>query len=850
MAARRAQHNGRRPLTRRPTPPTWAAVAVLLASAAARAQSPPATAAAAPSTVTPAVSPDLVGRRVDEVRVAGNATVSSQVILNRVRTHVGDAFDPATVESDYQRVFDLKRFSNVQARVEPDATGGVAVVFQVSEEKLIRSVRFAGNKAVSSDDLAKAVDVKAGEAIENFRIALAKRAIDVAYRAKNFPYTHVSVDTDRLSRTGDLVFQITEAQPVTIRNIEFVGRHSFTYDKLKDQIKTTRWYWFLNPGTYDEQQVDADVGAVRQFYRNHGFFDVKVGRKVIVSPDQTEVQVNFLIDEGVRYKVDKVTFVGNKVLSTAQLRQGLRLTEGQTFDSDVLDLDVKQIVKDYSPLGYIYDARSNDPDYLRIGRPGQDYAARTVWRSTPGTLELVYDIGEGKPIHAGRIIVVGNERSQDKLALRELRMQPGQLYNSGAVEDAVDRLRGSPYFKAATVEPIPPAGGEPDTRDVLVNVTEQQTASIGAGAAVNSNLGLNGNFTYEQKNFDVANVPSRVDDLLSDRAFTGAGQELRLNFQPGTQVTSASVLFAEPYVFDLPYSDSNEAYYRQFIREAWYEQHAGGSVSLGKQFDYVWSGAVTLQGEDVKIGNVQDYFPISDKVDIIDPITHEPRLRSNGAPQLQLRSVRAPDVLASVGHNTVTDVGLTLRRDTTNHGPLQYQGTNVKASYEFYGAFGGDASFNEFNLGLDDYVTVNRDLLDRRTVLGLHGSVNYIAGDAPFFERFYGGGIGDVRGFAYRGIGPRAGRDQDPIGGNFNFVTTAELNFPVYGDNLRGVIFDDLGTVEPDIRIHTIRDSIGVGVRVVIPFISRAPLAFDLAFPVNKADQDIRQVFSFGARTQ
>ncbi len=52
------------------------------------------------------------------------------------------------------------------------------------------------------------------------------------------------------------------------------------------------------------------MAALRQFYRDRGFRDAHVGRKVIVSPDQTEVQVDFLIDEGVRYTVDKVTFVG------------------------------------------------------------------------------------------------------------------------------------------------------------------------------------------------------------------------------------------------------------------------------------------------------------------------------------------------------------------------------------------------------------------------------------------------------------------------------------------------------------------------------------------------------------
>ena len=81
-------------------------------------------------------------------------------------------------------------------------------------------------------------------------------------------------------------------------------------------------------------------------------------------------------------------------------------------------------------------------------------------------------------------------------------------------------------------------------------------------------------------------MPNRVQDLLTRQGLhRGRARRSGSISSPGTQVTSASVLFAEPYVFDLPYSDSNEAYYRQFIREAWYEQHAGGSVTLGKQFE-------------------------------------------------------------------------------------------------------------------------------------------------------------------------------------------------------------------------------------------------------------------------
>ena len=74
----------------------------------------------------------------------GNAQVSTVVILNLVRTHEGDKFDPATVAEDYQRIFGLRKFSDVQAKVEPTAKG-VIVVFTVTEQRQIKRINFIGN---------------------------------------------------------------------------------------------------------------------------------------------------------------------------------------------------------------------------------------------------------------------------------------------------------------------------------------------------------------------------------------------------------------------------------------------------------------------------------------------------------------------------------------------------------------------------------------------------------------------------------------------------------------------------------------------------------------------------------
>jgi outer membrane protein insertion porin family len=194
-----------------------------------------------------------------------------------------------------------------------------------------------------------------------------------------------------------------------------------------------------------------------------------------------------------------------------------------------------------------------------------------------------------------------------------------------------------------------------------------------------------------------------------------------------------------------------------------------------------------------------------------------------------------------------TDISWQIRQDTTNRGPLLFEGSNMHLQYDLFGAMGGQYHYNQFGVGYDHYQTLFSDLLDRRTVLTFHMDAGYILNDAPFFNRFYGGGQGSMRGFEFRGVGPRAGRDLDPIGGDFSLIGSLGVNYPIFGDTIRGVVFTDFGTVESDIRIHTIRDSVGAGVRVTIPQLGfNRPLAFDIAFPTIKEPQDIRQIFSFG----
>ena len=778
------------------------------AAAAQPAQDDPPPAQRPPAPDAPAgrvaAAPGLEGRTVEEVRILGNASVSDAIIRNAIRTAVGERLDPATVEEDYQRIYGLRKFANVEARVEPTETG-VNVVFVVTEQRQITDIAFRGNTRIGTPALLAAVDLRVGEAIDPFRLSLARAAIEDLYRERNHPFTRVSVDDDALRERGAVEFDVVEGPNVRIRNIEFRGNRSFSEDRLKRQIRSASWVFIFRGGRFTPQQVEEDVAALRRFYESKGFFDARVGRKLVFSPDGRELEIQFVIEEGPRYTVERVTFEGNTQLEEDQLRPRLRLLEGRPFDDDLRKRDEREIVRAYSPFGYIYQPGSPDPDFLRIN-------ARPIFRREEGKVELVYTIREGKPFRVGRIIPKGNTRSQEKLILREMRFAPGELYDAGEVADAADRIRSRPYFRQVGITPI---GADPNYRDLLVEVEEGQTATFNVGAGINSNGGVGGNITYQQRNFDLLDFPTGLDDLAPGSSFVGAGQDFRITLEPGTRQSNASIRFTEQWLFDQPYRFTGEFYLRDRVREDYDDARVGGQVTFGKRFDNIWSANVTFRGESVDISNVDD------------------------------DEVRAIEIVREEGNNTLTSVGLGVRRDTVNPGFLPYTGSVLTAGVDGYGLLGGDYHFQRFTLGYDSYYTLNEDLLDRKTVLGLHGNLGYITGNSVFFERFYGGGLGSVRGFQFRGISPRSGIEDDPVGGDFIATGTVEVQFPLVGESFRGVLFADFGTVEEDFELGTIRSSVGPGIRLVLPFLGQAPLAIDFGIPITKDDEDETQLISF-----
>lgn len=357
---------------------------------------------------------------------------------------------------------------------------------------------------------------------------------------------------------------------------------------------------------------------------------------------------------------------------------------------------------------------------------------------------------------------------------------------------------------------LAPPSGAAIPLDIFV--TEARTGLFTVGAGINSDAGLTGQIIWDERNFDITRWPRNFQEILDGTAFRGAGQAFRLEAVPGNQVERYLVSFTEPFLFDTQVSMnvSGSLFQRGFFD--WAEERLGGRLGFGYRLTPDLSIAAAFRGENVKIFN--------------------PRV--TGVPELD----------QVLGDNDLFSGRVTLTHDTRDIPFAPTEGHYLELSYEqVFGSFDyprGELDFRKYFLVRERPDGSGRHTLAYSFRLGVTGS------QTPIFENYFAGGFSTLRGFEFRGASPKV--NEVRVGGEFRFLGSVEYFFPLTADDMvKGVVFCDFGTVEEKVAIHAddYRVAPGFGLRLSIPALGPAPLAFDFAFPVAREDTDDIQNFSF-----
>lgn len=758
----------------------------------------------------------LSGKLIRKISIEGLAKTSESELLGRLGFRIGERYNPEAVELEAARLFALGKFKRVLGPYESKYEDGVAIRFVVEEKPLVFKISYQGlhSGAITENDLLTGVPslrVLEGDLFNEYMIRQDKQSIRKKFLDKGFLFVEIDHQVETTSRGVEVTFRIFEGTQVGIEDIRFSGNETFSKSELLDQMTSKeRKFWLLDwvmPTHFSPKNLQADIGILKKFYRQHGFRDVQIeSQSVELRPGKEGVDIEILVREGEQYTFEGYTFSGNSVFSDQVLFELTTSITGTPFNQEALQGDQDAILNYYKDRAYLFAKVT--PKFVH----SLDKAA----------LRIQFNIEENNEIYINKIKIKGNLMTQDRVIRRELEFYPGEKIDNSRLVKSKSNLNRLGIFPRVdyTYEPTP----QPAYRDVTVNVAElPRYGSLMLGFGLSQGYGVFGQIQFTKRNFDILDTPDSVYDLLT--AFTGAGQSLTLRLSPGTIWSRYQLTFVEPYLFDTRNSLRLHAQSIKWWRYRWSERYTGFLPRISHAFDFDRDLRIALGAriENVNVGDLEDDAPA--------------------------------DVFAAEGDTLIMGLSLGLDYDKAFYHPTAgpYGGHREKLEYKIAGSFmGSDLDYHHLTFGQNLYFPVYTQENEDNHVIALKANFGVIEpfGDTeeiPIFERFFMGGPHTVKGFRHRGLGPHD--NGEPIGATAQIWGTAEYSFPVFEQLLRGVAFFDYGNLQnlSDFNMDKMRYVVGAGLRLNFPLLGGAPIPIGLYFgsPLKREPEDETRFFLF-----
>ena len=765
-------------------------------------------------TVLVAVAVAQPGQVVERVGIAGNVRVEEDAIRVHLETQPGKPFDREVLDRDIRAVYAMGFFDQVSAEVAPGAGGKTVVTIRVAERPLIRTVEITGNDELEKAELEGALKLRPYVILDPEK---ARQGVDAArklYADKGYLDAEVRWATTPVGENEvDLVYTVTEGEPVRVQEIEFEGNTAFSDRKLRGLMQTST-AWILTPftgaGNLNRDVLQTDVERLTAFYYDNGYVTVRIDEpRIERKGDGLEVTVK--VDEGPQFAVGEVDIAGaNLPPDAAALRETLDTKPGETFSASALRDDVQRLTERLSDDGYAFAAV--EPD-TRVD-PEQK------------VVDVRFEVDRGNPVIVDRIEVTGNTKTRDEVIRREMRLQEQELFSGSRLRRSRESLQRLGFFQEVNVTTR--RTQREDRMNVVVDVKEGQTGAFSAGAGFSSADSL------------LFNVRVQENNLF------GRGQRLVLNADVGSVRRNVILSFTEPYLFGSPLTAGFDAFSWRLEFEDFARTGTGGGVNFSYPVTaFGWSSLWGMSLEDVRLGLAY---------------------RAERATISDLGFDATTSIRLEEGSSFISSITPSVSRNTLNHAFDPTAGSIQQLSLEVAG-LGGEQFVKAEAQGRWYYTFLRTKALGDFTYsLGLTGGYGLgdrgITGDElPLFERYFPGGINSIRGFEARTLGPRELKkntrgvviSSTPVGGSVELIANNEVIFPIVQSiGLKGVVFVDVGNayaVAEDVGWEETVASAGGGVRWLSPL---GPLRIELGLPIKDRPRDQKSLvlFSFGGPFQ
>ncbi|MCH7494915.1 MAG: outer membrane protein assembly factor BamA [Candidatus Marinimicrobia bacterium] len=734
--------------------------------------------------------------QIFSVDVEGNKSASSNVIIRNSGLSPGKSISGDDIRDAISKLWAMKIFSDVQILAEKQVEEGIYLLIKVEEYLKIDKYELKGNKEIKDDKLEEVVTFFRGQRITPHMEMRTIRAIKDLYKEKGFLLAEIS--TERIpSEKEDYIilrFNIKEGSKVKIRGISVSGVENFSEGKIKKQMKKTKEKGklrFWRKGNFDKDEYEEDKKNIVQFYQDNGYRDAEIVSDSLYYDDNLEkLFIDITVNEGMHYKLGKLTFEGNQLFDDDELSRALGLTEGDDYSEKELDLAVyESLTGIYMDRGYIY---------VNI-QPVQIPSAEDV-------VDIEFSIQENQKVFVRNVNIYGNTKTKEKVIRREMKIFPGEVFSRTKLIRSQREVWILNYF-ANVIPNIRPV--DDDEIDIEISVEEKQTDRANASAGFSQRDGAIGSIGVDFNNF------------------IGNGQVLSFNWQFGRVYRALSIGFTEPWLFDTP----TLAGFRVFStkrRGVFFpldQKEIGGSISLGRRFkwpDDYFRGNTSLRIAERQFDNISDRSILE-------------RLISKAEAD-KISDDEIGDKVIKTHQRSITTA---ISRDSRDRPEFPTQGSVFTlVSQVSGGPLGGNEDFYKNTITVDWYTPVFwKFVLFSKYKYGAIGTFKKNA-FIPWDEYFFMGGSGLTIGEPLRGYDDRTVGPPSPTSSNFALGArvlakfSIELRFPIAPNpTIFGLFFYEGGNTWLDMKstdVFDLRKSAGFGLRMFMPLVGL--IGFDMGY--------------------
>ncbi len=711
------------------------------------------------------------------LEIKGNKKIEKETIQAKIKSNIGTPFSQKTVQRDIKALYSLGYFDDVRVEIE-SFEGGIKLIFILKEKPIIISIDFQGNEELETDELKETITITPGAIASHSLIMDNVEKIISFYQSEG--YWHVKVIPIIRDVSEDAVavtFQIDEGPEVIIDKITLEGNKSVSSKDIKKAMKTKeRWFlsFITGSGIYKKEEIKSDIERIEELYHSKGYIHVVISEPIVtLSPDKTKLYIKISLSEEDQYKIGEISFSGNTVFGSTELYQHVETAVGKIFNRTALRNDIDNILALYAERGY---ATADINPLINVNAKEK-------------FVNITLSITEGEIFSIGRIAIMGNEKTRDKVIRREIRLDEGDIYNSKLLKRSYQRITNLNYFDSVELNPKPRI--EEKLIDIDVKVKEKLTGMLTFGGGYSS-----------------------VDKFIIMGEITqinlfGKGLYLKLKTDFSSRRKNYNISIRDPWFMDKPISASFSLYNEVFEYPDYDKKATGTSIGFGKELSEYVRGNITYNFENVRISDIAEDASVIIK--------------------------------EQEGKKITSSISPSIWRDTRDNYLDPTTGSR-NALHTTYAGIGGD---NYFVKALIDSLWYFPVIWD--TTISLRGRLGYASGIAgkklPLYERFYVGGIDTMRGLGFGEGGPRD-ETGEVIGGTKEFIFNTEYIFPIEKNiRLKGVIFFDAGSSFDDYEeITSLRTTTGFGLRWMSPF---GPIRLEWGFNLSKKPDESNSKIEF-----